>query len=72
MSELSGQFDWNAQPKWTKLPALAERLGVKPLGENEGFREVVLEINKVGRYDLLDLVNALLDRLDALRLDYRA
>jgi len=45
-----------------QLPALAERLGVKP---SEGTGGVCLVMNDGRRYDVFALVNAVLDRLDA-------
>lgn len=44
-------FVFDSGPRYPKLPALAERLGVKP--------------DQFGGYDPFDLVNAVLDRLDA-------
>ena len=44
------------------LPALAERLGVKP---NEGDGKVWLTMKDGTNYDLFALVNAVLDRMDA-------
>jgi hypothetical protein len=48
---------------FAKLPALAERLGVKPLGP-EGNGTVVLSTKAGQHYDLFDLINAVLDRVD--------
>lgn len=45
-----------------QLPALAERLGVKP---NEGNGTVHLMMKDGTKYDLFALVNACLDRFDA-------
>lgn len=49
---------------FARLPALAERLGVVPLAA--GFRgSVVLRTQDGTSYDLFDLVDAILDRIDA-------
>lgn len=54
---------------WTKLPALADRLGIKP---GDGGGEVWVGLPDGRRYDLIALVNAVLDRLDAASgTDYR-
>lgn len=47
---------------FARLPALAERLGVKPVGENHPASIVLITKGGV-RFDLYDLVNAALDRL---------
>jgi hypothetical protein len=48
---------------WHKLPSLAARLGVEPCSGPMAGRVIVS--NREGkRYDLFELVNALLDRLD--------
>jgi hypothetical protein len=47
-----------------KLPALAERLGVAPLEPKAGSATVSLCTKDGLRYDLFDLINAALDRLD--------
>jgi len=49
---------------WVKLPALAERLGVKPLEGSGKFVEIAIQLNDGRRYDVIDLINAVLDRLD--------
>jgi hypothetical protein len=48
---------------WQKLPSLATRLGVAPYsGPLQGH--VTLRTREGTSYDLFELVNALLDRLD--------
>ena len=46
---------------WTQLPRLAERLGIKP---GEGAGEVWIHLADGRRYDMVAIVNAVLDRLD--------
>ena len=46
-----------------KLPALAERLGVKPSESKEA--SVVLCTADGRKYDLFDLINAVLDKIEA-------
>lgn len=48
--------------RWAKIPALAERLGVKP---DDGGGELWLSLPDGRKYDLIAIINALLDRLDA-------
>ena len=51
-----------------KLPALARRLGVGPIDKDE--TAVILLIRDTGEaYDLFDIINAVLDRLDDDRRD---
>jgi hypothetical protein len=50
---------------FTKLPALAERLGVEPT-QGGGPGVVVLRMSDGRCYDLFDLINAMLDRMDKL------
>jgi hypothetical protein len=47
---------------FTKLPALAQRLGVEQCGNDTGT--VVLILKDGRRWDLFDLINAMLDRMD--------
>jgi hypothetical protein len=48
---------------WHKLPSLAARLGVTPCsGPMQG--RVTLRTREGNHYDLFELINALLDRLD--------
>lgn len=57
-----GSFTIEQPPDpWARLPEIAARLGVKPC-ESAGMMIVVRD---GGRYDVFDLVNALLDRVDA-------
>jgi len=51
------------RPLWTGLPALAERLGVKPKA-SYGHIEIAITLDDGRRYDVLEIINALLDRLD--------
>jgi len=48
----------------TKLPALAERLGVEPTDKSSSAT-VLLRVSDGRQYDLFDLFTAVLDRLDA-------
>ena len=54
--------------KWTtKIDALADRLGVQPepKDRSDGQMRYLLAVNNGERsYNLLDLVNAVLDRMD--------
>lgn len=49
-----------------KLPALAARLGVGPGPGSDGGGRVLLNMSDGTKYDLFALINALLDRLDAM------
>jgi len=53
-----------AQPSnpWSKLPAIARRLGVQP-STGPGIR--VVEEGTGASFDLMDVISAFLDRLDA-------
>lgn len=52
------------QPRLTeKFNKLAERLGVKPLAEEESA-EVMFVASNGNRYDLLDMINKVLDKCD--------
>lgn len=64
MSGTTTQPSWWDQPDpFAQLPALAERLGVAPIGA--GSPPTFVVTTKDGcSYDLFKLVNALLDRLD--------
>lgn len=53
---ISGSLD-----AFAKLPALAKRLGVEPTAESGGC---YVRTRDGSKYDVFDLVNALLDRLD--------
>lgn len=62
-------FTHNAKvDEWTtKIDALAERLGVTPEpegGRGDGQMRYLLAVNGQRKYNLLDLVNAVLDRCD--------
>jgi hypothetical protein len=46
-----------------KLPALAERLGVTPV-EIAAPSTVIMMVKDGRKYDLFDLINAFLDKLD--------
>jgi predicted RNA-binding Zn ribbon-like protein len=46
-----------------KLPALAQRLGVEP-SDGDSTNTVVLRMQDGRCYDLFDLINAMLDRMD--------
>jgi hypothetical protein len=48
---------------WHKLPSLAARLGVQPCSGPMGGR-VMLRTREGATYDVFELINALLDRLD--------
>lgn len=50
-----------------KLPPLAARLGVKPIDTSDETRQstVILTTVEGDAYDLFDLIEALLDRMDA-------
>ena len=50
------------RPLWTGLPALAERLGIK--AKDAGHIEIAITLDDGRRYDVLEIFNALLDRLD--------
>jgi hypothetical protein len=57
-----GDNEWT-----TKVDALAARLGVQPerKDRNDGQKRYLLSVNNGERtYNLLDLVNAVLDRMD--------
>jgi len=57
-----GDNEWT-----TKIDALASRLGVQPeqRDRNDGQKRYLLSVNNGERtYNLLDLVNAVLDRMD--------
>ncbi len=47
-----------------KLPALAHRLGVRQI-VSDGHVGLTLSTREGQRYDVLELVNAILDRVDA-------
>lgn len=49
------------QELWPQLPALAERLGIKP---NEGSGGLWLAMKDGTRYDIFALAAAFLDRID--------
>lgn len=51
-----------------KLPALAERLSVAPL-KDDVIGAVVLVMKDGRRYDIMELMNAFLDRIDQALLD---
>lgn len=53
------------QLPWTKFPALAERLGVRPMTP-EQHSELTLSLPDGRRYDIIAVVDALLDRLDSM------
>ena len=55
-------FQVPADP-YAKLAPLAERLGVKPV--DEGAPASVMFMSQGKGYDIFDVINALLDRLDA-------
>ncbi|TXH52667.1 MAG: hypothetical protein E6Q97_15185 [Desulfurellales bacterium] len=60
----------NGDAEWTsKIDALAARLGVEPEpigGRSDGQIRYLLAVNNGARaYNLLDMVNAVLDRIDA-------
>ena len=50
--------------KWDRLYDLASRLGVKPFNMNERSDGVLIE-TRHGMVDLIDVANALLDKIDA-------
>lgn len=52
-----------------KLPALAKRLGVLPTDMHTGPPSTYLTTKSGESYDLFDLVNAVLDRLDIVTQD---
>lgn len=47
--------------RFPQLPALAERLGIKP---GEGAGNVWMQMNDGRKYDVFALVNAALDKLE--------
>ncbi len=47
-----------------KLPAIAERLGVEPRG-SDSLPSLMLRLRDGRMYDAFDLINALLDKIDA-------
>lgn len=50
---------------YLKLPALAERLGVSPMQDDNAVGAIVLVLKDGRRYDLMELMHAFLDRMDA-------
>ena len=53
---------------WQRLPALAKRLGVQPVAGSTAGRVMIRNREGVA-YDLFDLVNALLDKIEAAKRD---
>lgn len=51
---------------FTQLPALAERLGVKPVDHDASSGLVLLSMKDGTMYNVIELVNAVLDRIDAV------
>jgi hypothetical protein len=47
-----------------KLKRLADRLGVEPMGDRDGGFRIVLDAGD-SKYDLMDLMHAALDKIDA-------
>ena|SRR5262245_5381278 len=57
-------ISWFDPPeRFVKLPALAERLGVKPVDPLTSGN-ILLTMKDGRNYDVIDIINALLDRLD--------
>jgi len=69
----AGEFRFAEPPEpWPQLPALAERLGVKPDDGAQGTEHRTYLVMKDGRrYDLFELINAFLDRMDGATHDDR-
>jgi hypothetical protein len=55
------------QTPFERLPALAERLGVAPVAAGHTKATVLLHVKDGCSYDLFDLMNAFLDKLDDRR-----
>lgn len=56
----------NVPDPFARLPALAERLGVKPIDAQEDRPDAItLHVATGERYDFIDLLHGLLDRIDA-------
>ena len=55
-------FSYVLPDPFARLPALAERLGVKECGSGVSVK---LQTKDGRTYDLFDLIDAVLDRLDA-------
>ena len=54
---------------WAKLPALAKRLGVEPMPDDASHLPPTVLLTTVDgnkKYDIFDLMNAFLDRMDKL------
>lgn len=51
---------------FAKLPALAARLGVAPLAGSERNNRTMFYTAQGEYYDMFDLINAVLDRVDAV------
>ena len=54
---------------WAKLPALAKRLGVEPMPDDSSHLPPTVLLTTLDgkfKYDIFDLVNAFLDRMDKL------
>jgi hypothetical protein len=63
LSDGSPAFLTSGHEYWPELPALAKRLGIKPL-EGSYSGKTTLRMNDGTSYDLFALVNAFLDRMD--------
>lgn len=69
MDTISGTYEYRiAEPPemFRQLPALAKRLGVEPDTDASGGGRVLLYMKDGTKYDLFVLINAFLDRLDAI------
>ena len=62
MSDLNGYGFVRQTDHLSKVPLLAARLGVKPVTHGDA---TVLLYTSSGMFDAFDLINAVLDRLDA-------
>ena len=62
MSDLNGYQFYQQTDYLSKVPLLAARLGVKPVTHGDA---TVLLHTSGGIFDAFDLINAVLDRLDA-------
>ena len=61
------QFKLVETPEYfTQLPALAARLGVKPVDYDASTGLVLISMKDGTMYNVIELVNAVLDRIDAM------
>lgn len=59
-----GEWIFQQRDPFAELPALAKRLGVEPMGDDHA-PTYALQVSDGRRYCLFEIMNALLDRMDA-------